>query len=50
MYGLFTYIYQKNELYVGKFTSLMDGMDEFDLSFLSRFVKKSHSWQVLSRG
>ena len=27
MYGIFTYIYHKNELNVGKYTSPMDPMD-----------------------
>ena len=29
MYGIFTYIYHKNQLNVGKYTSPMDGMGMF---------------------
>ena len=36
MYGIFTYIYHKNQPNVGKYTSPMDGMGKFNTAKIGR--------------
>ena len=56
MYGIFTYIYHKNQLNVGKYTSPMDpmGNDGFSRQSFVRFsgsiLRKIHGPQNQSSG